>query len=98
MRFRDLLFFLFVIGSSLLLANLHAQDQQSAQPNPQASAPHSQGVVSTGVAHPAVLDAEHRPITAGGFVDQGPLVFQDVTAKSGLSTWRHVMGTPEKQY
>ena len=98
MRFRDLRFLLFVIGPFLLLVNLQGQDQQSSQPNAQAPAPHSQGVVSTGVAHPAVLDAEHRPITAGGFVAQGPIVFQDVAAKAGLSSWRHVMGTPEKQF
>ena len=98
MRFRDLRLLLFVLGPFLLLVNLQGQDQQSSQPNAQAPAPHSQGVVSTGVAHPAVLDAEHRPITAGGFVDQGPIVFEDVTAKSGLANWRHVMGTPEKQF
>jgi enediyne biosynthesis protein E4 len=58
----------------------------------------SQGAVSTGTAHPAVLDAEHRPITAGGFVDAGPVVFQDVAGKAGLATWTHVMGTPERKF
>ncbi len=51
---------------------------------------------STGGAHAAVLDAEHRPITAGGFVKTGPVIFQDVADKSGLATWTHKMGSPEK--
>ena len=71
-------------------ANAHGQDSSPAQ--------HTQGAVSTGAAHPAVLDAEHRPITAGGFVDSGPVIFQDIAEKAGLSTWQHVMGTPEKQF
>src|SRR3954470_7694964 len=76
---------------------LNAQEQESnpAQ-TPQAS--HTEGAVSTGAAHPAVLDAEHRPITAGGFVDSGPVIFQNVAEKAGLSNWGHVMGTPEKQF
>jgi len=54
--------------------------------------------MSTAGAQAAVLDSENRPITAGGFVDNGPIVFQDVAQKSGLTTWRHVMGTPQKKY
>jgi enediyne biosynthesis protein E4 len=57
-----------------------------------------QSPVSTGAAHPAEYDAEGRPITAGGFVDSGPVVFEDVTKKAGLSNWRHVMGTPQKTF
>jgi streptomycin 6-kinase len=45
-----------------------------------------------------VYESQRRPITAGGFVDSGPTVFQDVTDRAGLGTWRHVMGTPEKKY
>lgn len=56
------------------------------------------GVVSTGGAHAAVLDNEKRPITAGGFVDSGPIVFQDASEKAGLTRWRHVMGTPETNF
>jgi len=58
----------------------------------------SQGVVSTGGAHAAVLDSEKRPITAGGFVDNGPVVFQEVAEKAGLTRWRHVMGTEETRF
>ena len=55
--------------------------------------------MASGHAHAAVLDSENRPITAGGFVDSGPIVFQDVSEESGLSRWRHTMGgTPEKTF
>jgi hypothetical protein len=57
-----------------------------------------QAPMSTGAAHPAVLDKEKRPITAGGFVDSGPIIFQDVAQKAGLTGWRHVMGTDEMRY
>ena len=52
----------------------------------------------TGAPHPAQLDAQHRPITAGGFVKDGPVVFEDASEKSGLSKWTHKMGTPAKDY
>ena len=52
--------------------------------------------VSTGGSHAAVLDAQHRPITAGGFVASGPIIFQDIAEKAGLTTWTHHMGTPQK--
>src|SRR5579884_1745181 len=56
------------------------------------------GVVSTGGVHTAVLDSEHRPITAGGFVDKGPVLFRNTAQPAGLTTWTHVMGTPAKQF
>ena len=55
------------------------------------------GVSTKGVFKP-VLDAEHRPITAGGFVDKGPVVFQNIEKQAGLTSWHHTEGTPEKQY
>ena len=45
-----------------------------------------------------ILDAQHRPITAGGFVKSGPIVFEDVSEKAGLTRWTHRMGTPAKSY
>jgi hypothetical protein len=54
--------------------------------------------VNTGEAHSAVLDAEHRPITAGGFVKAGPIIFEDATQASGLARWHHTMGTPDKRF
>jgi enediyne biosynthesis protein E4 len=75
---------------------------QAAPPEGQAQKPDASSGMSsgqsTGVAAKAVYDAEHRPITAGGFVETGPVIFQDISKSSGVSTWSHVMGTPDKQY
>lgn len=54
--------------------------------------------IAAGVAAAPVYDAEHRAITAGGFVDQGPIVFQDISKKSGIGAWIHKMGVPEKKF
>ena len=48
--------------------------------------------------HAVQLDAEHRVITAGGFVKSGPIVLQDISEKAGLAKWTHHMGTPSKDY
>jgi enediyne biosynthesis protein E4 len=53
---------------------------------------------STGAAAKAIYDEQHRPITAGGFVDKGPVVFADISKVSGIASWSHVMGTLEKKY
>jgi hypothetical protein len=58
----------------------------------------AQNTMSTGTARQAQYDAQGRVITAGGFVDKGPVIFQDVTKAAGLSGWRHVMGGPEKTF
>ena len=57
-----------------------------------------EGGSATGGVFAPVLDSENRPITAGGFVKEGPVVFKDISEQSGLTTWKHVMGTPQKQY
>ena len=59
--------------------------------------PSSGGGVSTGAAHAAVKDAQSRPITAGGFVENAPVVFEDVTKQAGLDKFHHRSGTPEKE-
>ena len=56
------------------------------------------GGIAAGVAAKPVYDELRRPITAGGFVDKGPVVFEDITAKAGLSGWIHKMGVPEKKF
>ncbi len=58
----------------------------------------AQNTMASGGAQKAQYDAEGRLITIGGFVDQGPILFQDVTKAAGLSGWRHVMGGPEKTF
>jgi hypothetical protein len=59
--------------------------------------PQQGGSATAGVFAP-VLDSEHRPITAGGFVKDGPVVFKDISETAGLNTWTHKMGTPQKPY
>ena len=44
----------------------------------------------------AQFDAQHRPITAGGFVKTGPIVFQNEAAQAGLARWHNTTGTPSK--
>jgi hypothetical protein len=75
---------------------MHApgQTQQPAQP---AQGGMGGGIASAGVFAP-VYDEQKRPITAGGFVDKGTVVFEDVTQAAGLSGWQHEMGTPQKKY
>ena len=90
------------IGADKLMAqstepNSHTADSQSATPQEGAQSPPTGGV-NTGGVHAAVLDKEHRPITAGGFVKSGPVIFQDIAEKAGLTTWKHVMGTPQKRF
>jgi hypothetical protein len=56
------------------------------------------GGIASGVTTAPVYDAEKRPITAGGFVDKGPVIFKDITKEAGLSGWTHKMGVPEKKF
>src|ERR1039458_4499667 len=75
----------------------HTADTQSDKPR-EGGQPSAVGGVNTGGAHAAVLDTEHRPITAGGFVKDGPVLFNDIARQAGLTAWKHVMGTPEKKF
>src|SRR6185437_7405266 len=59
---------------------------------------HASGGNATGPPQPAQFDEQHRPITAGGFVTSGPVIFEDISEKAGLTHWTHKMGTPEKKY
>ncbi len=80
-------------GPFVLLALLSLlASAAGAQNTPQASGN------ASGPPHAAIYDAQKRPITAGGFVDTGPVVFEDVTQAAGLAGWQHVMGTPQKKY
>jgi hypothetical protein len=74
----------------------HSTDSQLEKPQQGGQAPMAGS--TTGGAHAAVLDSEHRPITAGGFVKNGPIIFQDIAQKAGLTVWTHKMGTPEKNF
>jgi len=71
---------------------------QATQASPQAAPDANATGEQTSGSHPALLDAQHRPITEGGFVKTGPIVFEDISEKAGLTHWTHKMGTPDKSY
>src|SRR5258708_12397877 len=60
--------------------------------------PSGTGGIATGGTFQAVYDAEKRPITAGGFVKTGPIVFMNTAEQAGLTRWRPKAGTPEKRF
>ena len=53
--------------------------------------------MAAGAAAKAEFDALHRPITAGGTVKIGPVVFQEAGVSSGLATWRNITGGADKR-
>ncbi len=67
-----------------------------AQNTAPAANPGQQNGMSTGIAHAPVKDALSRPITAGGFVDNAPIIFSDITHTAGLDKFRHISGTHDK--
>jgi hypothetical protein len=86
--------------SIVLIALLAMPSAPRAEQTPPPPPNSQRGVsgVASGVAAPPVYDAQKRPITAGGFVDSGPVVFEDITKQAGLSGWRHTMGGPAKDF
>jgi hypothetical protein len=70
---------------------------RTSAPAPGAQTTPRSGSATAGVFAP-VLDSEQRPITAGGFVKDGPVIFKDIAQQAGLTSWRHQMGTLEKKY
>ncbi len=77
-----------------LIAILFAVSFGQAQQQPR----NGMGGIASGVAAAPVYDSQRRPITAGGFVAKGPILFKDITKEAGLSTWIHKMGTSAKQF
>jgi hypothetical protein len=80
----------------LLFSAPAAFEQQSSPSNQQSPGPVKPSGMSTGGAHAPVKDRKSRPITAGGFVDDAPVVFLDITKQSGLAKFHHRSGSPEK--
>jgi hypothetical protein len=80
----------FAFESTAAVSPLLSQDAPKAQ----------QGMsgIAGGMGAAPVYDAQKRPITAGGFVDSGPVIFEDITKSAGLSGWVHKMGVPEKNF
>ncbi len=77
-----------------LLVSLSAQ--QASPPQAPVSPETSYMRVLLKPTHPPLFDAQHRPITAGGFVEGAPVVFQDITHQSGVDKFQHRSGTPAK--
>jgi hypothetical protein len=84
-----------IVLSAVAALSVRFAAQQSNAPKPPQQSP-TMGV-STGAAHVPVKDAQSRPITAGGFVDNVPVVFEDVTHQTGLDIFHHRSGTLEKR-
>ena len=79
-------------------AAVHLVSTQTAAAGQQSGAQaQSTGGMASAGPQEAVFDSQHRPITAGGFVKTGPIVFQNVAKQAGLTVWRHKAGTPEKR-
>jgi hypothetical protein len=74
----------------------NASSQSSAAP-PQNQTQRSPGGMANAGPQEAGFDSQHRPITAGGFVKTGPIIFQDIAAAAGLTRWHHTAGTPAKR-
>jgi len=78
---------------SILFAAIAGHGQEPKQKE----TPSAGGGVSTGARHAAVKDSQSRPITAGGFVDNAPIVFTDITKQAGLDKFHHRSGTAKKE-
>jgi enediyne biosynthesis protein E4 len=83
---------------SLLKSQTRQSSAQTAQPGSDQPSQVPQGGSATRGVFAPVLDSEKRPITAGGFVKEGPVIFMNVAEKAGLASWRHTMGTPAKNF
>jgi hypothetical protein len=93
----------FLIAAAVTPASANPGSEMSSAPAsgiqaaPQQASPPQSGIAG-GVGAAPVYDAQKRPITAGGFVDSGTVVFEDITKQAGLSGWVHKMGVPEKKF
>ena len=72
--------------------------QAAQEPEKPAQSQGNMGGIAGGLGAKPVYDEQKRPITAGGTVDSGPVIFEDITVKAGLSGWKHKMGVPEKKF
>jgi enediyne biosynthesis protein E4 len=89
---------LIVLLRALVLLSIPFVAIAGNRQEPEQKQPPSAGAgVSTGAAHAAVKDAQSRPITAGGFVDNAPVVFDDITKQAGLDRFHHRSGTAKKE-
>jgi hypothetical protein len=89
----------FISAAVLVLAGAtaFAAQQPAGSAAPAAGMRQSQGGMANAGPQAPQFDSQHRPITAGGFVKTGPIVFQNIAAAAGLTVWHHTAGTPEKR-
>ena len=80
-----------------LLAPYAVPAQATPQSEPTVGIQQSQDGMANAGPHKAEFDSEHRPITAGGFAKNGPVIFMDVAKAAGLTSWFRTSGTPEKR-
>jgi hypothetical protein len=81
-----------ILTLTVLISTI-ASTQTSRPTNSKPQGENQMGGASTGGTYAAVRDEKNRPITAGGFVDDAPVVFEDITQKSGLAAFQHVSST-----
>jgi hypothetical protein len=99
-RKTPLLVLLLAVVSSVHAQNAPTSAGTAVKPEAaqkQMETPHGQTGMANAGPQTAQFDSQHRPITAGGFVKTGPIVFQDIAASAGLTRWHHTAGTPEKR-
>jgi hypothetical protein len=83
--------------SLLLLAGCLPVIAQTTSDSRLAGASGQQGGMATAGPQKAEFDSQHRPITAGGLVKTGPVIFMNVAEQAGLTRWHNVTGTAQKQ-
>jgi len=96
LRFRGLVYL--VLPALIWMNGLCRAQQGPSQLPPRPPQSGMSTGIAGGVAAAPQYDAERRPITAGGFVDKGPVIFEDITKQAGLSGWTHKMGVPQKNF
>jgi hypothetical protein len=77
-------------GAQVPLESQKTPAQEGAQP------PAKGGSITAGV-FPPTYDGRQRPITVGGTVKTGPIIFQNIAKQAGLTVWQHKMGSPDKK-
>jgi hypothetical protein len=78
------------VGAQVPLESQKTPAQEGAQP------PAKGGSITAGV-FPPTYDGRQRPITVGGTVKTGPIIFQNIAKQAGLTVWQHKMGSPDKK-
>jgi len=81
----------------LVMLNGSRTQEQPPPKQPQAQQQGGMSGIAGGLGAAPVYDEMKRPITAGGFVKTGPVIFQDITREAGLSGWIHRMGPQQKK-